>query len=348
MIGILTYYHISNYGANLQAFALQHSLLEMGRDVVIIKYESNVITKRAVRRLLIKIKKEKHILLKFLILLNSIISHFDFKRFRKKYICIKRLSNKINRIIVGSDQVWNTEINGGDLHYFLNFFDGKKYAYAASFGYEKVPEQYIGVLKPLLETFDCISVREEQGKTILSEQFNLSSEIVLDPIFFLSKEEWKSKFKLCNNVKKQYLLIYIIGNVSDDVLKYIDNNHGDLFCINYNNCFVLDSKSIKNKYCASPNKWLSYILYSSKNITNSYHGVVFSILFNKEFILYYTVKQHFLSRLWGIFSLLEIKGNIIDLNGLEKLFIPILNYYVINQKIMTLKKNSENFLKNIF
>lgn len=346
MIGILTYYHISNYGANFQAFALQHSILEVGREVVIIKYKSNAITKRAIKRFTGKMKSEKHILLKSLFLLNSIMSHFGFKRFRKKYMCIKGLNNKIDRIIVGSDQVWNTEINGGDLCYFLNFYEGKKNAYAASFGYEKVPELYVKVLKPLLEKFDCISVREKQGKSILSEQFSISSEIVLDPIFLLSKEEWKRKFRLRNIEKKDYLFIYIIGNVSCDLKKYIINNYNDLVIINYNNCFLLD-KSIRNKYCSSPNKWLSYILYSSINVTNSYHGVIFSILFNKKFILYYTVKQHFLSRLWGIFSLLDIKGIIIDINNEERLFFPHLNYEKINRKIITLKRNSENYLNKI-
>lgn len=346
MVGILTYYHISNYGANFQAFALQHSILEMGKEVVIIKYESDVITKRALKRLLIRIKKEKNFFLKVLIILHSIISSLDFKRFRKKYIYTRRINDKIDRIIVGSDQVWNTEINGGDLRYFLNFYEGKKYTYAASFGYDKVPELYVEVLKPLLEKFDCISVREEQGQKILSEQFSLSSELVLDPIFFLTKEDWERKFRLYNNEKKEYLLMYIIGNVSNDVKKYILYNYNDMYYINYNNCFLLD-KSIKNKYCSSPSKWLSYIYYSSLNLTNSYHGVIFSMLFNKIFILYYTTKQHFLSRLWGIFSLFEIKGEIVFLNDEERLFIPDLNYDIINRKITILKKESEDYLRKI-
>lgn len=346
MIGIVTYYHIRNYGANLQAFALQHSILETGREAIIIKYESKIITKRAIKRLFINIKKEKHFLIKLIILLNSIRSHFDFKRFRKKYICIKELDSNINRIIVGSDQVWNTEINGGDLYYFLDFYQGKKYAYAASFGYEKVPEQYVEVLKPLLEQFHCIGVREKQGKNILREQFGLMSEVVLDPIFFMTKEEWRRYFKLCDIVKSKYLLIYIIGNVSQYLQNYIMRKYREIICINYNNCYI-SSKMIKNKYCSSPNKWLEYIFYSTINITNSYHGVIFSILFNKKFILYYTIKQHFLSRLWGIFSLLEIKGNIVDLNDEEKLFVPELNYDLINRKIEILKRTSMQYLNKI-
>ena len=346
MVGILTYYHISNYGANFQAFALQHTILEMGKEVVIIKYESSVITKRAIRRLFFKIKKEKHILLKGLILFNSVRTHFDFKQFRKKYIYIKKLDNNINKIIVGSDQVWNTDINGGDLCYFVNFYQGKKYSYAASFGYEKVPEKYVDGIKLLLDKFIYISVREEKGRSILSEQFGLLSEIVLDPIFFLTQEDWRKTFKLYNNEKREYLLIYIIGNISCDLRKYIINNYNYLTCINYNNCYVSD-KLIKNKNCSIPSKWLSYILYSEVNVTNSYHGVIFSILFNKKFILYYTTKQHFLSRLWGIFNLLEIKGNTIDLNEEEKLFIPDLNYDIINRKILPLKRKSKEYLSKI-
>ena len=346
MIGILTYYHISNYGANFQAFALQYFILKTGREAAVIKYESHAITKRAIKRLFMKIRKENHILLKGQILLNYIRSHSYFKRFRKKYIQFTRMNSDINKMIVGSDQVWNTEINGGDAHYFGDFYKGKKYAYAASFGYAKVPEQYVDVLKPLLEQFERIGVREEEGVNILNEQFGLSAEIVLDPIFLLTREEWKRVFKLHNIEKEKYLFIYIIGNISCDVNNFIKNNYNDRLCINYNNCYIQD-ELIKNKCCSEPDKWLAYIYYSTINVTNSYHGVIFSILFNKKFVLYYTVKQHFLCRLWGIFDLLEIEGDIIDLNNEEKIFIPKLNYDLINKKILILKNKSEGYLNKI-
>lgn len=346
MIGIVTYYHVSNYGANLQAFALQHILRQKGKDVILIKYESRFLTKRSMKNFFKKMHKEKNVLLKILILFNSIRTHFSFIQFREKYICIKKFKKNINRIIVGSDQVWNTEINGGDLFYFLNFFQGRKFSYAVSFGYKKMDKQDVEIFKPLIKEFYRIGVREKQGQNILKNQFNILSEVVLDPIFLLSTNEWKEQFNLHNIERNKYLFLYVIGNVSYDLQIYIKNIYNNLNLINYNNCFVLNP-SIKNKSCLSPVEWLSYLLYSEIIVTNSYHGIIFSILFNKKFILHYNITQHYLSRQWGIFNLLGIRGKIVNLNIEERLFVPDLNYDLINKKIESMKNKSVDFLNKI-
>ena len=112
------------------------------------------------------------------------------------------------KIIVGSDQVWNYNCSGNDTTFLLDWCEtSKKYSYAASFGVAELPEQQVPFFKEQLSKFRYISVREKTGQDICEKQLGLSAEVVLDPTLLLTKDEWANRF--CIQAKdKKYILVY--------------------------------------------------------------------------------------------------------------------------------------------
>lgn len=345
MIGIVTYYETNNYGANLQAFALQKIISIRGKNVCILKYPNNPICKREKKKIHNQIKETKNLYQKFIIIIRFIKSKLAFIHFRNKYIRPQYINKSVTKIIVGSDQVWNTEINNGDPYYYLNFFNNSKYSYAASFGIESMSLKYEDTLIDYLRKFKNIGIREESGKKYLYNEYGIYSTITLDPTLLIKKEEWIRYFNIFPK-NKDYLFLFIIGNVSPYLQQYLKKHYSDKLEINWNNQFISDN-IIKNIPSGSPQKWLSYLAYSEIVVTNSYHGVLFSILFHKNFILYYKNSYKYINRHWDFFKLLNIQGKKVRINNEECLFIPNLNYNLIDIKIAVLRKKSFDYLDSI-
>ena len=107
---------------------------------------------------------------------------------------ITNADKKYDKFIVGSDQVWNTQLTGNDFTYYLDFIKDshKKNSYAASFGYSKLPEEVKEKAIDLLKDFNTLNIREKQGKEIIINEIkNKEVNVVMDPTFLLDKEEWK-------------------------------------------------------------------------------------------------------------------------------------------------------------
>ena len=212
-IGILTYHRAYNYGAVLQAYALQSAIQNINYNVEIIDYCCDYIEKigseksiKNIIKFILSGRRINQTKKKFVKFRNDKLnlSNNDFNR-----DTIKEIADLYDIYIVGSDQVWNYQGSNFDKTYFLDFVkqNTKKKSYAASFGISKIPPKYEKEYIRLLNKFSDISVREKQGINIINNLLGKDCELVLDPTLLLSKKEWKEKTSISNRIiKEKYLL----------------------------------------------------------------------------------------------------------------------------------------------
>lgn len=297
---IITIHFGTNHGSVLQAYALSNHLQSIGFDAQIIDY---VPKRYKMWNSLYIGKKDKYPMLAILayyplyilkiVRIRKIFEHFLKRNLNitKRYSETEELSKnppKADVYISGSDQVWNDDYNEkNDFSYFLEFApsQAKRIAYAASFGKKSLSQQdYIDNIKPLLERFDAISVRELDGQNILKEM-EISSTHVTDPVFLLSREQWKA-FANPVDAKKPYTLVYVMDGLYTELLDYAQK----LKEKTGNEIYVVAFKKIKNSqidkcfHLANPKDFVGLVQNADAVITNSFHGTAFSVLFQKKFI----------------------------------------------------------------
>ena len=201
-IGIITFHRAVNYGAVLQAYALQHALEGLGAQAEILDYRNRYIESCYDPY---SLKGNKLKALAKIALLGGVRRKKNeaFRSFNKKYL---RLSEAVYKdseqlagaekfydaFITGSDQVWNTSCADFDPAYFLTFVKDKKKknSYAASFGLSEIPKEYEAEYKKRLAGYRQISVREAQGRALVKELTGRDVPVVLDPTLLLTEKDW--------------------------------------------------------------------------------------------------------------------------------------------------------------
>lgn len=284
-IGIITFHWGTNYGGVLQAYALQTFLKQKGNDVVIINYAPHTF-----RDSFYKCFYSKN---PFTIIenLKSYWKEKNIAKFRKKHLKLTEryylpeqlIENPpiMDIYIAGSDQIWNPYgLKSNKKIYFLPFGDEEtiKLSYAASFGVTDYPENLLEEIKPLLNKFKAISVREKSGLDILKKAGILDSVLLPDPTLLLNKDDY---LKLTNREKQKkpadyffYVLQHKQKTISD-IYSYLKRNK------NYK---IVHARKIKNSVIGIE-EWIENINNSNFVITNSFHGVAFSIIFEKQFVV---------------------------------------------------------------
>jgi hypothetical protein len=287
-IGILTFHNANNYGALLQAYALQETLKNFGYSIEIINIPHVFLESRSK---LIRIQNEslsrffKSLLSTIFFLPKRICNNFLYSNFRKKYLCLsKKYQNKSKMpydiYIVGSDQIWNLRMTNFNSDFFLCFCNRKKIAYAASIGVDFLTKDEESFFKKNIGNIDRISVRETVSKELLSKFTNNKIWHVLDPTMLVYSSIW-DKF-IISKKNKNYLLVYSVGPINNlfSIVDAIKNKYKiDVYLI-----APLKKKGYKTINFVSPVKFISLIYSSSMVITNSFHGTIFSIIFKKKFI----------------------------------------------------------------
>lgn len=345
-VGIVTLYGLDNYGNRLQNYALQEILNQLGYETYsLINYvylnEKKLLLLRAIKNFL-KAKQKK-------ININRRNAFIEFNkniRFYKKIITAYSNLDFFDILIVGSDQVWNPFTGGIRDVDMLNLKGNfKKVSYAASFGVHEIDEKSKEKLKKYLPTFYDISVREEQGKTIILEAIARQDvKVVLDPTMLLSARKWENVMKKPLALKsKKYILNYFLGELSEEknqlIQKFAKKNDCEIITI-------LDKKS--PFYETGPSEFL----YLEKNaymiFTDSFHSCVFAILFHVPFLIFEREQKLVkkmnsrLDTLLNTFQLTDYKFQN-ELEIVRKEF----NVKKMEQILEKERKSSIQFLKNI-
>lgn len=308
-IGILTINDYTNYGNRLQNYAVQEVLKSIGVEPTTIvnttlrSRATPTNNSRLLRLLKILLKRNfKQIKKLFYLKVNSHIVREsrenkikNFKLFTAQYIketnftisidsIPKNLNDNFDYFITGSDQVWNPSFRHFSKLDFLTFAPKeKRIAYSPSFGISKIPKEFEEKFKGWINGMNHLSVREESGEKIIKELSNREAIVLIDPTMMLDEKEWlkisrKSKYK----PKNKYLCTYFLGETYEthrkEILKIAKENELDL--INLGNLYDL------KRYSVDPSEFLDFIVSSDLFLTDSFHGVIFSILFSKPFVVF--------------------------------------------------------------
>ena len=291
-VGIITFHRAVNYGAVLQTYALQKALEKINVRSEVIDYRDNIIENRFKFFYNKSLKRFVRDLLYYPVF-SSKNKKFEF--FLKNYI---KTTDKIytnneqlktlqdfDKYITGSDQVWNYKLTKWDKAYFLNFVKDnyKKCSYAASFGLNEIPSKEKDEYIKLLSQFNQISVRESKGAEIVYSLLKRRGMVDLDPTLLLDKKEWSSIAKIPK--EKDYILVFVMQK-NDSTFKFAEELAKKKNCdIVYISDSLKRRVKAKYKYSVSPDEWLGYFLNAKYIITNSFHGLAFSINLNKDFFI---------------------------------------------------------------
>lgn len=354
---IITFNQALNYGAVLQMYALQRVTEEIiGNRCDIVNYYSSYFADlyrnrkgkdyfniRFWKNLIKDNSPKKYNVKGFVDFCSKYIHYCNGLYTREK---IPLLNQEYEVFISGSDQVFNPLCSGMDRTFFLDFVDDKniKASYAASLGFSEIPDscrEYIN----LLSDFDFLSIREKSSASVLQSFLshnNIKDHI--DPTLLLTRSKWETiaDESLCPSYK--YLLIYAI-NEDKKMLKYAEKCAKAMGCkaIYLSDRYVkpIGFKTISG---VTPEQWLGFFLNAEFVVTNSFHGVAFSINFHKNFSPYMLTSNTIINtRVCDLLSMLDLKY----LLKREVNYNIKINYEAVDKIIDYERKKSVEYLKEV-
>lgn len=306
-IGIITFHSSHNCGSMLQAYALQTVLTnKYHAEVDIINFANsgsrNTYNLFDLRPRKSALKKDFMTLKNIPVIQSYRHDYMDFAKQHfhmtdKKYYCtnqLKGIEKNYDLLIAGGDQIWNVVCDDADPAYFLSFAEGvRKVAYAPSLGGHNIgkaarnPEEY----RRYLNDFEKLSVREPNGKKWLEELTGREIPIVADPTLLLTKEEWCNSFKLPVIGEKfifNYAFFHNRPESNEAIMKISKETGLPVYVLDNKSWsfYRLDRYGIKRADHTGPITFLAMMEQSEMVLTQSFHGTLFSALFQKQFWSY--------------------------------------------------------------
>lgn len=365
-IGILTLPLYNNYGGILQAYALQTVLKSMGHEACLIEKRRKMLPpfwkmpfvygKRIAQNMLgqpTPIFKEQKIYSEMSVIKQNIdqfINKYIKRRIVDAFSDIK--DTDFDMIIVGSDQIWRPSYFNNIESAYLDFTYGwniKRMAYAASFGIDKweySPKQTKGC-KFLLKQFDSVSVREDSGVDLCRQYLDREAQQMLDPTMLLQKRDYIQLFEKANVTSYNgKLLNYILDETPEkrELINKIAKNKGlkPYSIVSFYNDI---NSSFKRSIYPSIEQWLKSFYDAEFVVTDSFHGCVFSILFNKPFIAYGNETRG-LTRFTSLFKTFDLSDRLITNSSTLKQFTDI-DWISVNSILIDKRNEAKKFLSSI-
>jgi len=360
-IGVMTHWWTQkNYGQALQAYALQMYLKKLGHDAYIVKYLPRH-KKQYINKFLnsFKLKTWKNRIPTYRKKYEDKRHPRYFNRFKNKHLKfsdnkyftfaeLKHSPPEADIFLVGSDQVWGPWFQLEP--YFLSFIPGratKKIAYAASFGRESLTSDELSRFAPQIAEFAAVGVREENALELCRQLGVCDAQWVPDPTMLLDREEWlrmaqPSNFLTSGSVK---VFAYVIGHEDHSTI------HRTLDVVDRKGSavYVSDEDDVRSNLYPTIQNWL-YLMWNAKLVvTNSFHGTVFCLLFNKQFItmpregVASSMNARVMSLL-GKVGLGEHLMDTCDAKKIERIESKEINWVRVNQIMDEWKCEGEKFL----
>ena len=216
-IAVLTFHRSLNYGAVLQAYGLVKAIEKLGCNCEILEYRNKKLERNDSIKRFLRINGLFRTLYQIFEMPFWFIRKYKFNAFlsllgssQKIFKIDSYIEKEYDKFFVGSDQVWNYKITGGDPAFFFNGISDmtKINSYAASFGLNSIPNELCSKYKQGLIRFSKISVREPQGATIVKNLTGIDAKLVIDPSLLLAKDEWLSLIGSKKYIDGDYILIY--------------------------------------------------------------------------------------------------------------------------------------------
>lgn len=373
-IGIITIVKVNNYGAELQAYALQKKLNLLGYDAEIIDYlfyKNKAHIKEKISRPFYPypIKKKIKEFLEPWYHKIRCLPYWRNKRkrekafdlFHKKHtrfssICYRSYSQLYQNppiydvYCVGSDQVWNPGCYTNLNPYFVSFAPrGKKrISYASSFGVKVLPQHAQEKYKDLLLQMDAISVREDAGVDIVNEISGRDAVKVADPTLLLTTDDWLEIANYDKVLTDKYILLYVLKD--SDYIKQkaleIGREQGLKVVRICKEAYKQDKKTdgIIDILDAAPDDFLGLFSKAEIVLTNSFHGTVFSIMFRKEFYTILNAENNNNTRQINLLETVGFEDRIVYEGSFVKR--NKIDYIDCHNRMNLLIKKSEDYLIN--
>lgn len=357
----ITFHAAHNYGSNLQAYALQRTIMELGYENEIINLRTN--RQKDLYTVFTKRKGIKYVFknLSHLLYYRSLKKAYDkFEQFINEQLNItveyaseeelKQANLKYDVFVAGSDQIWNPVPADFDWSYYLTFVQyGRKISYAPSFGQlaSKGNEVTMHKIAGALSSFDAISVREKAAADNVRQLIGTAPPVVLDPTLLLPKEQWLDLIKDKNRlVKGDYIFFYTLFADSQrmNIVKRISKVTGlPVVTSNFSNQYDVFNPFIK-QYDTGPLDFLTLIRDAKLVVVSSFHGTVFSTLLNVPFYAIDGMSDARISTLLITVGLEDREITSLDVE--EKCKNPYsIDFESVNKKIEVARVPSIEFLK---
>ena len=294
-IGIITFHkNIASYGAALQAYATYQFLKKQGYSPEIIDLRSHdkIFYLRSKNHMTIsKSRRWSCIKGRIYYYFRNPIKIFRFRNFNKSlkytsaYYSVDQLFDSpplLDVYCTGSDQTLNPRLTIAPDAFLLAFTKGKKIAYASSIGEVTIGDQYKYLYKENIPQYKHISVREENTKNVLADYYNAEIEITLDPTMLLPIEHYV-QISVTPHIKEDYLLFFSLHPNKSNI-RYAERvaKSNGLKLISVGN--KINGVNANYITSAGPREWLGLIKNAKHIITDSFHGTVFSLMLNNNFI----------------------------------------------------------------
>lgn len=242
----------------------------------------------------------------------------------------------INAVISGSDQVWRPRYNPELQNMYLGFVDNKllKLTYGASFGTNEIEytRRQIKKCSKAVNNLNSVSVRENSGIYLCKEYYNIEAKQVLDPTLLLDRAYYESLISDITSEGNGFIGCYLLD----------DNSLYEKYKLSASNIFNLGNKEIKTNDDVSPLVWISMFRDANFIVTDSFHGTVFALIFNKPFITICNGSRG-KDRLYSLLSPLNLENRIVDEYD-ESLFFSEIDWDRVNALLYDLRVVSIDFL----
>lgn len=360
-IGIVTCYRSHNYGALLQAIALRATLENMGHEAYFVDYfpwwyEKWMSIFDTYNFKYYSWKGKIKYVLRFM---HSFVYKYmrrrTFFRFINEYVdpYCRPTTDEYDYIIYGSDQIWRKVVNMGEydpVYFGKNDFKTKHHiSYAASV--VKLPDNEYDekVFLELILHVEKLSVREVQVKEYIESHTSRKAQVHLDPTLLLTRQDWESVFPLQRVIKDRYLLLFDLqrdGGVAETFNLYEVNRFADSLSlpIVHARAEATGYATKTDRQYANPMEFLSLVKYADFVITSSYHGIVFSILFNRQFLCCLPSGR---LRAENLLGTLGISRCLLQPNATFPVRYEKIVYDSVNIKMVDYKKSSIDYLKGL-
>lgn len=362
----ITCHDVYNHGASLQAYALMKYLNNKGHDVEIIDYKPDYLSGHYKIFSIDNPKWEKNIITKIIYLslkvpykIPGLKRKREFDKFTKKYLNItpNRYSSneelkldipQADAYLCGSDQIWNSlHRNGRDSAFYLDFVPNNKIkaSYAASFATDSIDDVYKEFVKENVSKLDGVGVREISGVKIVHDLGIKKAVNVFDPVFLLDENEWNKIGKA--NFNEKYILVYDFDKnpLIEKLAKEIANKQGyKIYTISHYKAGYED----KSFRYSGPETFVSLVRNAEFVISNSFHAVVFSIIYEKQ-IAIVNRTEGINTRMRDLLNCLKLENSMVKDSDykldelLEKIDYKLVKS-ILNEKIKFSKEYLENVL----
>lgn len=378
-IGLVLAYKSSNYGAQLQAYATQMMIDSLGLDTEIVEYPLNGKLENAqfswgllyeVVRLIRSKKRQSRertsddpVFTKEKKLRKNISNDFISRRLHDvKHI--EGYNNLVNAgkcydaVLIGSDQKWLPGFSFWKPSTFAFVSDKvRRISYATSLGVSEYPKYCWPTARKAWRSMNYLSVREEQGAEIIRQVCgnDINVEVVADPTYLLSKEKWEEVVPIEKKTDEKYVLCYFLGNSVKS--KEIARQFADAKGLKLYSILSVESISpIDQTFAdtlitgAAPEDFINWIRGAEYVITDSFHGLTFSVINEKQFYVFYRKRdgvQSRNSRIDNILKKWDVENRLVstdtEVNSL--LNIADIDYQNVSRLVETEREHSLCFLK---